>query len=539
MGIHSHPAFSVSRSHFVLMSSMDTLRMMIVFSLMGFFPSLEAKPPVDLGRVNLTPITSPNYPEKYGSNTDETFDRSVEEGSQILITFTDFDIEYHPYCRWDWVKVVDGDGTVLLNETCGSDKPDPITSKTNRITVEFHSDRTEEGTGFRAEVHVLQPAQFQPIVSPNYPEEYGNNMDETFDRSVEEGSQILITFTDFEIENHPNCGWDWVKVVDGDGTDLLRKSCGSGIPDPMTSKTNRITVEFHSDFSITRRGFKAELNAVPGSSSACKCGIPNRVHRIVGGTDTEVNEYPWQVKFTMCKPNGQCGWTCGGSLIDDRTVLTAAHCTKGYIIRKVTVGMHYQSTSIEGQEDIPVIRQIDHPHYYSDPKTGAEHNDSAILILGRTVQWTETVQPVCLPTDPTATYLNRMATTTGWGRLWSGGDVPDELQEVDVKVISNEKCAEMYPRTAIAKDMICAAEENGEGGKDACQGDSGGPLITERQGVTVDGKQQYEQVGVVSWGRYCADARYPGVYARVTEHLDWIKENMQGDTCSLTRIVNG
>merc|ERR1719402_318651 len=160
--------------------------MMIVFSLMGFFPSLEAKPPVDLGRVDLTPITSPNYPEKYGSNTDETFDRSVEEDSKILITFTDFDIENDPYCRWDWVTVVDGDGTVLLP-----------------------------------------------------------------------------------------------------------KSCGSGIPDPIASKTNRITVEFLSDFSITKGGFKAELKAVPGSSSGCKCGIPNRVHRIVGGTDTEVNEYPW------------------------------------------------------------------------------------------------------------------------------------------------------------------------------------------------------------------------------------------------------
>jgi len=505
--------------------------MVIVFSLMGFFPSLEAKPPVDLGRVNLTPITSPNYPEKYGSNTDETFDRSVEEGSQILITFTDFDIEYgFTDCLYDWVKVVDGDGTVLLRKSCGSDKPDPITSKTNRITVEFHSDRTEEGTGFRAEVHVLQPAQFQPIVSPNYPEEYGNNMDETYDRSVEEGSQILITFTHFEIEDHPNCGWDWVKVVDGDGTDLLRKSCGSGIPDPITSKTNRITVVFHSDDSITRRGFKAEWKAVTGGSSECKCGIPNRVHRIVGGTDTEVNEYPWQVWFTMCKPNGQCGWACGGSLIDDRTVLTAAHCTKGYIIRKVTVGMHYMSTDIEGQEDIPVERVIDHPTYNQNSQTD---NDFAIIVLARAVQWREEVQPICLPTDTTATYLNRMATTTGWGALWSNGDYPDELQEVDVKVISNEKCAEMYrDKWPITKNMICAAEENGEGGKDSCQGDSGGPLIAKRQGVTVNGKLQYEQVGVVSFGLGCARADRPGIYARVTEQLDFIKKHMQGNTCS-------
>jgi len=453
----------------------------------------------------------------------ETFDRSVEEGSQILITFTDFDIESHPNCMWDWVKVVDGDGTVLLPKSCGSDIPDPITSKTNRITVQFHSDGSVQRRGFRAEVQpvstVVQPVQFQPIVSPNYPEEYGNNMTETFDRSVEEGSQILITFTDFDIESHPNCMWDWVKVVDGDGTVLLPKSCGSDIPDPITSKTNRITVEFHSDGSVQRTGFKAEWKAVSGAggSPGCQCGIPNRVHRIVGGTDTEVNEYPWQV------------WLggCGGSLIDDRTVLTAAHCIKR-TVRHVTVGMHYRSTDIEGQEDVPVIRQIRHPRYAGYP---TYDYDFAILVLGRAVQWKKAVQPVCLPTDPTATYLDRMVTTTGWGSLdYDYGGYPDELQEVDVKVISNKKCNEMY-KSGITKNMMCAIEENGEGGKDACSGDSGGPLIADRQGVTVDGKQQYEQVGVVSWGRGCAEADYPGVYARVTDQLDWIKENMQGETC--------
>ena len=145
-----------------------------------------------------------------------------------------------------------------------------------------------------------------PIQSPNYPNNYDDYTDETFHRSVEEGSLILITFTDFHLESHQSCGFDWVKIVDGDGTVLLDKSCGSDKPDPITSKTNRISVEFHSDDTRTGRGFKAEWKAVTGGSSGCKCGIPNRVQRIVNGTNTEVNEYPWQVRTGTKQDNK--GW---------------------------------------------------------------------------------------------------------------------------------------------------------------------------------------------------------------------------------------
>ena len=103
----------------------------------------------------------------------------------------------------------------------------------------------------------------------------------------------------------------------------------------------------------------------------------------------------------MCRPNGKC-YSCGGSLIDDRTVLTAAHCTKGWTVTHVTVGMHYMSSSIEGQEDVPVVRKIEHDDY-KFPK-----NDFAILVLARPVQWNEGVLPICLPTDTTTTYEGRM-----------------------------------------------------------------------------------------------------------------------------------
>ena len=70
--------------------------------------------------------------------------------------------------------------------------------------------------------------------------------------------------------------------------------------------------------------------------------------------------------------------------------------------------------------------------------------------------------------------------------------------------------------------MLCASVP--AGGKDACQGDSGGPLVTPGPSLS------WDLAGVVSWGRRCAEARYPGVYARVTSQLAWITATTAGAT---------
>jgi len=73
--------------------------------------------------------------------------------------------------------------------------------------------------------------------------------------------------------------------------------------------------------------------------------------------------------------------------------------------------------------------------------------------------------------------------------------------------------------------MMCASAEDGNGGKDSCQGDSGGPLVTKEPGSSGEvAGQNYEQIGVVSWGVGCALKDYPGVYARVTKEIAWIKK---------------
>ena len=108
------------------------------------------------------------------------------------------------------------------------------------------------------------------------------------------------------------------------------------------------------------------------------------------------------------------------------------------------------------------------------------------------------------------------ALVTGWGKLNYSGPQPDILKEVNVTTISNQECRANYSHNRITDDMICATAV----GRDSCQGDSGGPLAVLGQ----DG--QYSQIGVVSWGKECAKPGYPGVYARVSSLLPWVKKHM-------------
>jgi len=246
---------------------------------------------------------------------------------------------------------------------------------------------------------------------------------------------------------------------------------------------------------------------------SCKCG-QKTVNRIVGGQEAQVNEWPWQAALML----GSNGPFCGGSLIADRYILTAAHCTEGLRAADLNVrlGEHKISSSSESQTVTrSVSKIINHENYQG----GSEINDIALLQLSSPVEFRSEVWPVCLPPS-TPSYANKVATVTGWGTTSSGGSVSDVLREVDVKVKANSDCQSSYGSSNIKETMLCA----GAPGKDSCQGDSGGPLVFK------DGGNNYDQIGVVSWGYGCANPSYPGVYTRVSKYLTWIKDNTQDAT---------
>ena len=100
------------------------------------------------------------------------------------------------------------------------------------------------------------------VISPGYPSNYPDNQDKTFPLQVASGQVIEILFTDFNLEPHASCEYDHVTVLDGDGSTLLAKTCGTNKPAKITSKTNVAAIKFKSDTSVTNKGFRAEWKAV-------------------------------------------------------------------------------------------------------------------------------------------------------------------------------------------------------------------------------------------------------------------------------------
>ncbi|MDG0816929.1 S1 family serine peptidase [Bdellovibrio svalbardensis] len=231
------------------------------------------------------------------------------------------------------------------------------------------------------------------------------------------------------------------------------------------------------------------------------------VGKIVGGTEAAINEFPYIVSLQSSSH------FCGGSLIKKNWVLTAAHCVKGGSVKNVVIGLHDLKNTTNAEKIAPK-RIIAHPQY----NASATDYDFALIELSRDSSFT----PIALNTTEIAISDSGapiMSTVAGWGTTTEGSySLPNLLQRVDVPLVSQAACNKSYPNK-ITDRMICAGYT--EGGKDSCQGDSGGPLVAK-----ADDGQTY-LIGVVSWGRGCARAGYPGVYSKVNAGYDWIMANAQ------------
>ncbi|KAL9985657.1 hypothetical protein ACROYT_G008083 [Oculina patagonica] len=209
------------------------------------------------------------------------------------------------------------------------------------------------------------------------------------------------------------------------------------------------------------------------------CGSrPNT--RIVGGHEAPVNSWPWQVQL-----RSSSGFPfCGGSLVDPSWVVTATHCVTRASPSSIYIRLGAHNRLGTGhdygtEQDIAVAEIIKHENYHSPMPYG---HDIALIRLAKPAKLGKGVGLVCLPDSSLPLPiddLNKKCWITGWGRLASGGASPDKLMQVDVPLMSKERCLKGYPGK-IHDSMLCAGLD--QGGIDACQGDSGGPLVCEYNG---------------------------------------------------------
>ncbi|KAM6976019.1 bone morphogenetic protein 1-like isoform 3-T3 [Tautogolabrus adspersus] len=256
-------------------------------------------------------IQSPNYPDDYQSNKVCVWKITVEEGFDVGLSFQSFDIERHDSCAYDYVEVRDGgsENSPLLGRFCGYDKPDDIKSSSNQLWLKFVSDGSVNKAGFAANFFKEMDECSRPdnghcqqrclntlgsyrcacdpgfelaadrhscetaacggfitklngsLTTPGWPKEYPPNKNCLWQLVAPIQYRITLVFDVFETEGNDVCKYDYVEVRSGLSSDskLHGKFCGAEKPEVITSQNNNMRIEFKSDNTVSKRGFKAHF----------------------------------------------------------------------------------------------------------------------------------------------------------------------------------------------------------------------------------------------------------------------------------------
>ncbi|KAF7398463.1 hypothetical protein HZH66_006360 [Vespula vulgaris] len=267
------------------------------------------------------------------------------------------------------------------------------------------------------------------------------------------------------------------------------------------------------------------FNAKPVNVSVC--GVKGKT-LIIGGTIALPKEFPHMVAIGYDSSEGIL-WNCGGTLVSERYVLTAAHCTYsqdwgGASWARVGDLNLARTDDNARPKNYRIIKRIRYPKY----KTPSQYHDIALFKLEANVKFNAYVRPACLQTTLPDAPENK-ATATGWGLVdWQDETGSDNLLKVTLNIVPQSSCNESFNdgidiqllRGIVSDWQLCA----GGLGRDTCQGDSGGPLVIFNE----EHYCMYNIIGVTSLGRLCG-TNIPGVYTRVYNYIPWLESVIWGE----------
>nr|XP_018916647.1 PREDICTED: venom serine protease-like [Bemisia tabaci] len=436
-------------------------------------------------------IQSPNYPDKYQPNTNCRWYLKTVKNHKVVVHCNQVEMYESVNCTDDSITISTSADEHLsdaekfcapLNFAAVSDK--------NEMIVVFTSANTSKGGLFSCSAgaeHV-----------PNDSKIHSSQKKFLYQRDVSAVSQDLN-----DLEQPP----------------LPSNSEQSSLPD-----NRRYKKAAHASAVTTKITGGAHHNSDKWNTkenqtvTECDCGWTSN-SRIVSGESTGRHEFP-SVAALVITETGRV--YCGGAVITNRHILTAAHCIAeqppGSPAALANGHEIWKGKYSNGSRLFEFQQTYTHPNYNKKLVT----NDLAIIEVKGYFSFGESVAPACLPLKYQGmTFIGDSVLAAGWGTLSYGGRQPSFLQKATLQVIPTANCSEVYGRQRIRDTQICAIGVNES---DTCQGDSGGPLLWSDVR-----KNRFILAGIISYGIGCASGK-PSVNSRISvpAYLRWIRKITKG-----------